>query len=305
MNILSFGEVLWDVYPDKEVIGGAPFNFSAHMAKLGAHVDLLTAIGKDERGVKALDCINGLGVSDALVRLSPYPTGACFVTTNDQGSPSYELRYDMAYDHITLGEEQREKLSRSSYQAFYFGTLAQRHEESRKTVNEILSHYQFPHIFFDINIRQNWYNRTLLEQGLHFCTILKVSREEASVFEETGLTKTLHKQFPHEDAYFLELCRELTQRYEIATVLFTLDKDGAMIYDARPDSVYYSEKPKGKVVSTVGAGDSFSACFLYHYMKGIPMEQCLHKAIVLSDYVVQHIEAIPPYSEELLAQLTL
>ena len=32
MNCIVYGEVLWDVYPDKSVIGGAPFNFAAHLS---------------------------------------------------------------------------------------------------------------------------------------------------------------------------------------------------------------------------------------------------------------------------------
>ena len=51
MQILSFGEILWDIFPDKKVIGGAPFNFSAHLAKLGAQVSFVTEVGDDELGV--------------------------------------------------------------------------------------------------------------------------------------------------------------------------------------------------------------------------------------------------------------
>ena len=32
MKLLSFGEVLWDVYPEDRFIGGAPLNFAAHCA---------------------------------------------------------------------------------------------------------------------------------------------------------------------------------------------------------------------------------------------------------------------------------
>ena len=32
---VSFGEVLWDKFGNTREIGGAPFNFCAHLAKLG------------------------------------------------------------------------------------------------------------------------------------------------------------------------------------------------------------------------------------------------------------------------------
>ena len=34
MNVLSFGEILWDIYPDKKFLGGAPLNFAAHLKKI-------------------------------------------------------------------------------------------------------------------------------------------------------------------------------------------------------------------------------------------------------------------------------
>lgn len=303
MNILSFGEVLWDVYPEKNVIGGAPFNFSAHLAKLGAESALITAIGNDELGKQALRCIKEQKVSDAFAETSSYPTGACYVTLDDCGVPSYDLRNDMAYDHITLKDDQLNAVDKASYQAFYFGTLAQRNVESRQTLIKIVSRCHFEQVLFDINIRQQWYSRAILETGMRFCTILKFSREEAGVFEKIGIIKAIRKHFRTEEEYYHELCRELSQSYEISTVLLTLDKDGAMVYDKANNEFYHSEKPKGKVVSTVGAGDSFSACFLYQFLLGKQIQQCLQKAIILSDYVVQNTEAIPPYSQELMAEL--
>ena len=35
VKYLVFGEIIWDVYPDKRVIGGAPFNFSANVSLMG------------------------------------------------------------------------------------------------------------------------------------------------------------------------------------------------------------------------------------------------------------------------------
>lgn len=303
MNILSFGEVLWDVFDRTSVIGGAPFNFSAHMARLGADVDLVTAVGRDALGSDTVKSMKEQGVSASFVCLSDFPTGACYVTVDRQGRPAYDLHYNMAYDHIVPDKNQWEKLCGSNYQAFYFGTLARRSEDSNRTVSGILSSCRFDHVLYDVNIRQKWYSKALLAQGLHACTILKVSREEAGAFFENGLAKTQSASFTQKDEYYRELCRELAGTYQIAMILLTLDQDGAIVYDTLRDAFYISEKPKGKVVSTVGAGDSFAACFLYHFLKGDPTEQCLNKAVLLSDYVVGRQEAVPPYTHSLLEQL--
>ena len=63
-KILAFGEVLFDVYDGDAVIGGAPLNFASHMKKLGADSLMMTAVGDDELGKKALDFIKNTGVSD-------------------------------------------------------------------------------------------------------------------------------------------------------------------------------------------------------------------------------------------------
>ncbi len=304
MNILSFGEILWDVFPEKSVIGGAPFNFSAHCVRLGADVDFITAVGRDELGTKTLASIQAQGVSDALVGLSSYPTGVCSVTVDRQGSPCYRLQYDMAYDHIVPNEMQWKKILQEPYQAFYFGTLAQRHAESRATLSRILSQHRFCHVLYDMNIRQNWYDREVLAKSLSACTMLKFSREESGVLVETGLVDTRREDFSETGDYYRALCSAVSRNYDIGMVLLTLDKEGAMLYDARDKRFYDSEKPKSRVVSTVGAGDSFAACFLYHYLKGNSMESCLHKAILLSDYVVRNVEAIPSYPKKLIQQLT-
>ncbi len=54
MRILSVGEILWDVIGQTEHLGGAPLNFAAHAQKLGHEVFLLSAVGDDKRGLRAL-----------------------------------------------------------------------------------------------------------------------------------------------------------------------------------------------------------------------------------------------------------
>ena len=303
MDVLSFGEILWDVFSNKRVIGGAPFNFSAHFSKMGGKAGLITAVGSDKLGVDALECIRKMNVSTDFVCINTYTTGACFVSIDQNGIPSYELGQDMAYDHIVPTSAQWNAIRESHAHAFYFGTLAQRNEESRTTVSEILSNCRFAHIFYDINIRQKWFCREVVEKGLNACTILKVSREEAWVFHNLGLLKVKNGDFEQQKDYYWALCRTLAQDYCISTVLLTLDKDGAMVYDSSQDVFHFSRKPKGRVTSTVGAGDSFSACYLYQLLKGQPVDQCLDKAILLSDYVIQHTEAIPEYTNDLKASL--
>ena len=45
MRVLSIGEILWDIFPDQERLGGAALNFSANIGRLGDSATLITAVG--------------------------------------------------------------------------------------------------------------------------------------------------------------------------------------------------------------------------------------------------------------------
>lgn len=305
MSVLVFGEVLWDIYPSRSVIGGASFNFAAHLSRLGTPSCLISAVGADALGETTRERLREMDVSDEFTSEVSQPTGICQVAIDERGVPSYTLLRQVAYDYISLSEEQHASLSSPEYDAFYFGTLAQRGDTSRATLRRILSDNYYRIVFFDINIRQSFYSRDVIEHGLRACNILKLSREEAHVFEELELVGVRRDGFTEERPYLEALCVELYGVYCIPTVLLTLDKDGAMVYTGGDGAFIVSRKPEGRVVSTVGAGDSFSACWLHFALTGSPARECLSKAVTLSDYVVGHLESIPDYSRELVDKLGL
>ena len=121
MKIQVFGDILWDVFPDKREIGGAAFNFAAHIARLGANVKMLSAVGADEDGEAALKkaAEYGVDLSD-VARISGVPTGRSLITL-DGGTPDYELPFPSAYDCIPLPVSG--DAGQFSADALYFGTL--------------------------------------------------------------------------------------------------------------------------------------------------------------------------------------
>ena len=279
MKLTVFGEILWDVFEDEKKIGGAPFNFGAHCAKLGATVDVVSAVGRDALGERAIAKAEALGIRTGNIRAVDYDTGYCLVSLHN-GTPSYHLVENVAYDHIPLPDP-----CCFEADAFYFGTLAQRGERSRKTLQGLLKG-NYREIFFDINIRQSYYSTEMIDGSLKKATIFKVSREEIGVLGIDGTPE--------------EICRAVCKAYpNLKLIIVTLDADGSFVYDARTEELLYSPKPTSEVVSTVGAGDSFSACFLSNYLQNVPLEQCLERATLLSDYVVTQLGAIPEYPDEL------
>lgn len=283
-SVLCFGEILWDIFADKQQIGGAPLNFAAHFAKLGGRSAMLSAVGRDELGDRAIEIVNGFGVDTSMVARVDLPTGRCNVTLKD-GSPSYELVYPVAYDAIPYAEH------KAQFDALYFGTLACRDQRSFETLKTLIKKADTKERFFDVNIRQSYYSIELINELASQATVLKVSREEIGVFDMLGETDAA-------TAAEMLLCRYKNLRM----VAVTLDKDGAMIAERGKEPIF-SRKPTGKVVSTVGGGDSFSACLLASLLCGMSAETALERAVTLSDYVVTQLGAIPEYSEELNRRL--
>ncbi len=280
-NVLSFGEILWDVFDGKKQLGGAPLNFAAHFVKLGGDADMISAVGDDTLGDEAIDEVKSHGVGVEYVARVQFPTGRCNVTLVG-GSPSYDLVCPVAYDTIPLCDTSRK------YDALYYGTLACRSKDSLQTLDCLLKRKDIKEHFFDVNIRQNYYTPELLDHLAGYATILKVSREEIGVFG---------------NGEPLAVANMLLDKYaNLNAIALTLDKDGA-VFIRRGHKPVYSQKPTGKVVSTVGGGDSFSACLLHDLMSGKCDADAVKRAVTLSDYVVTQLGAIPEYSDELFAAL--
>ena len=286
MKVLSFGEVLWDVYPDEKFLGGAPLNFAAHLAKHGEDAYMVSSVGEDELGSDAVAQMERWGVrTDYVARSRRKQTGKCLVTLDEHSVPSYNLLQDVAYDQIDA-----EAIS-GDFDVLYFGTLALRSEANFKTLKEILSRNRFREIFVDINIRPPFYTEDTVKIAVETATILKISEEELPVvYAVLGIPLgTSHEEF----------ARMAAQRYgRLACIIVTLGADGAFVLDCRDQEEYRSGSAAVEVVSTVGAGDSFSAAFLSKYMGGCSVETCLAHAVKVAGFVVSRFDAVPDYTME-------
>ena len=133
MKVLAFGEILWDVFPDKKHLGGASLNFGAHLAKHGHETYMLSALGQDDLGKAALAQTEKWNLLPDYISILPdWQTGKCVVTLDEKGLPSYDLLRDVAYDRIGV-----DKVT-GDFDVLYFGTLALRGEDNRKELKKLL-----------------------------------------------------------------------------------------------------------------------------------------------------------------------
>lgn len=290
MKLLSFGEVLFDVFEDGAHIGGAPLNLSAHAAILGQDAYLLSAVGSDKYGEKALLEIERLGVKKDYIKTLPdYETGKCLVTLDEDKIPTYHLLQNVAYDHIPYPETLLQ-----DFDVFVFGTLALREKENIDTVVKILEN-NFNVIYSDINIRPPFYSEKSILFCLENATIVKISDEELPVVTEM----VFGVKYDVNEAIFAILQKFI----KIEIIIITCGDKGAYAYSKKESKLYFCPAIKTKVESTVGAGDSFGAAFLTEYLKSQDIEKALLLASNVSAYVVSQRGAIPEETGEFLKKL--
>lgn len=262
MKILSCGEIIWDCFPDSRCLGGAPLNFAVHAARLGAQSHILSAIGADD--TETLAAVRAHGVETDLIGCVPFPTGYTNITLDSAGNPTYEVIHDVAWDNIPTPPDLPE-----AWDAVYFGTLAQRSPVSAKTLEAVLGRVEAREFFCDLNLRHKFWSPDGIDFCLRHATLVKVNRHERE-----ALPEDVFKKYP-----------------QLRAVLVTLDREGAMLL--LPDGrAIYSEAPRAKVVSAVGAGDSFAAAFLVSWLNGREPEACLSAGIKLADRIVAQLGAI-------------
>lgn len=292
VNILSFGELIWDVYEKKSFIGGAGLNFAAHCSKCGADSFLFSAVGNDELGNKATDIISALNINQKFIKQSDRVTGQCIVRLDSDGIPDFDVIADVAYDNVTVSAEDISHINEIGFDALYFGTLIQRSQNSRAALRKICRDCSFREIVCDLNLRKNCYDRNTVEFCLENATILKISSEDELLMREYHL-------YSVGDRSYKDISESICAVYkQIKYIILTLGGKGAFVYSAE-DKKYFTQAAQSvNVVSTVGAGDSFIAAWVVSYLSGHSVELSTEYATALSGFVVSQEAAIPEYRKE-------
>ena len=296
IKALTFGEALFDIIKGSAHLGGAPLNIAAHLAKLGAKPTVITAVGRDELGKVLLTITEKMGIDTSYILVDEKrPTGTVTVKLEDEGIPIFTINEGVAWDAITLDEEKFKALSGKEWDVFYFGTLAQRSKENRRTLKRLLSEIKANNFFYDVNLRAGFYTKEWILSSLEHCTILKMNEEEATTIS-CFLFGTVHS--------FDALCRLLTEEYsDISIICITKGPAGAAAYNK---GVYEEIKITSvEVADTVGAGDAFSAGFLYTYLSGYGVSKATLIASILGTYVASKPGSVPEYSNKLIKELEL
>lgn len=302
--IIGLGEVLFDCLPTGRKLGGAPANFVYHASQFFCSPDsdiqgcAISAIGKDELGAEITDKLDKVGLHYCLPQVE-YPTGTVQVTLNEQGVPQYDICIGAAWDNIPLTDEIL-SVARQA-RVICFGSLAQRSEQSRQTINAILDAAPADCLkVFDINLRQHWYNREVIEHSLQQCNILKINDEELDVVAPLllGVETSADSLIAADREKTLRVCRALIELHALQMVILTCGTNGSYVITL--DDCSFQPTPKVEVADTVGAGDSFTGTFVAQLLcgKSIPEAHC--KAVQVSAFVCTKSGPMPSLPKDML-----
>ncbi|MCK9343196.1 MAG: carbohydrate kinase [Massilibacteroides sp.] len=286
--VVGIGEILWDLFPTGKQLGGAPSNFAFHMAQLGFESQAISAIGKDTLGEEALLTLADKPMNKYFPVVA-FPTGTVEVTLDKKGIPSYEIKENVAWDNIPFTEELANIAAQTC--CICFGSLAQRNPISRQTIIEFIEampQNEETLKVFDINLRQQFYTKEIIEQSILRCNVLKINDEELETITPLLSLKGITIQ---------EKAFTLITRFKLKFLILTCGTNGSYVFSKKHTS--FLETPEVKVVDTVGAGDSFTAAFCGAILKGKAMNEAHKIAVSISAYICTQQGAMPSLNDQL------
>ena len=286
--VVGLGEALWDCLPEGKKLGGAPANFAYHAGQfLGQDNTLaVSALGEDSLADETEASLKEHGLNYLMPRV-PYPTGTVQVTLSGDGIPTYNIKENVAWDNIPFTPE-IEEVARNC-KAVCFGSLAQRNVVSRENIHRFLDATPADCMkIFDINLRQQFYTKEVIQASLRRCNVLKINDEELVL---------IGRMFGYPGLDIENKCWLILGKYDLDMLVLTCGTNGSYVFT--PGQMSFQETPKVEVADTVGAGDSFTGSFCAAILEGKPVAEAHKRAVQVSAFVCTQNGAMPVIPEEM------
>ena len=284
MKVTSFGEVLWDDFPNGKVLGGAPLNVAVRLQSLGIDAAIISRRGDDADGEELLRQVQSKNVNtDYLQVCQECATSLVKVHLDKSGSASYEIVYPCAWDRIVVDDAAIKRVAESD--AFVFGSLATRDEVSRKSLAVLLKEAKFK--IFDVNLRKPHYDIARLLETMKQSDMVKLNDDE--LYELAAAYGSPYHSIEQNIGYLVELTG-------IKILCVTLGSHGAVLY--KDGELYRHCGFRVKVVDTVGSGDSFLGGLTYKLLNNAPPQEAIAFACALGALVASRHGATADISLE-------
>ena len=297
-TILGLGEALFDIFPDRSVLGGAPLNCALCAHQLGqvhgGRTAVVSRLGQDELAQRAIGELAQHGMDTRYLQSDPdYPTGKVYVTVDEQGEPGYEIVEGAAWDWMQWDTDLDELALHC--EALCFSGLCQRNNQSRSTVQRFVAQAKQAIRMFDLTLRQHYYDQRMLKRSCELATVVKLNIEELDILAGEV---SLGGQSVNERA------ADLIKRYDLTHVVVTQGKAGTIIFT--PSNCYAGDPgnpvhyPPQENADSVGAGDACSAAILVGLVLRLPVATIVELANHAGAYVASVAGATPTLPDEIL-----
>ena len=299
--IVGLGEALWDVLPEGKKLGGAPANFAYHAGQFvgSENTIAISALGEGKLAEETIDALQEHHLNYLMPRVA-YPNGTVQVQLDEQGIPTYDIKENVAWDNIPFTPEIEEIAA--NCKAVCFGSLAQRNVVSRENIHRFLDRTPADCVkIFDINLRQNFYTKEIIQESMRRCNILKINDEELVL---------IGRMFGYPGLDIENKCWLILGKYNLDMLVLTCGTNGSYVFSrcealsapTTSGQMSFQETPKVEVADTVGAGDSFTGSFCAAILSGKSVPEAHRLAVEVSAYVCTQNGAMPQLPEQLLSR---
>ena len=287
-NVVCFGEVLFDVFPNHKKIGGAPLNVALRLASLGANTQIISRIGNDPIGKELLQFIEDNNVTTTTIQVdNSHNTGEVIVKLDAKGSASYTINYPVAWDKIEVPPDAINAVKNAD--ALVFGSLVCRDTVSYQTLLSLIEIAKYK--IFDVNLRAPFYTKEILIDLMHRADFIKFNDDE--LFE---ISDYLNSPYHSLEQNILFIAEKTNTKH----ICVTKGSHGAVLYFNK--KMYYNSGYKVRLADTVGAGDSFLAGLLSKLLARNDPQEAINFGCAIGALVAQEEGANPVISIETITK---
>lgn len=280
--IVIWGELLWDRFPDGDRLGGAPANVAWHLGQVGAWPQLVTRVGDDDDGRRAIETLAEL-IDTELVQIDPErATGEVTVRIEDH-EPRYTLHPGRAWERIECSPAVEIALATAG--VFVYGTLAQRTPEGLAGWRAAAARARCTHVC-DLNLRPTDQASAAISEAIATAHVIKVNdRELAALRDWFGWSDPLAR---------------LRDTAEVVAV--THGAAGATLY-GDGGAIEIAGVPARPGGDNVGCGDAFLAILIHGLTSGWELEASGRAAARYAAAVAGETGATPRFEPAHVARL--
>ena len=290
--VVIWGELLWDRYasvpgaPGGDQLGGAPANVAWHLGQAGGWAQLVTRVGDDADGRRALARLDGL-VDTSLIQVDPDRATGEVTIRIERGEPRYTLHPGRAWERIACTDAVRDAIHDAG--VFVYGTLSQRTPEGLAEWRRAIEAAKVRALkVYDANLRPNDQASHAIASALEHADLIKLNDGEVA-----QLRALLGWADP--------VAQLRAERPRIVVV--THGAAGSTIYPLDAGPIEIPGVPAAPGGDNVGCGDAYLALLLFGMTSGWDLAQSGRVASRWAAAVAGVRGATPAFDVDRIAEL--